>query len=112
MPHRPSVDGLDDEPPPRKSLSQSPSARNMWGRTWDKVENWLKKDAEDKHGRRDTLEKSPVEDGGSERGENLESKRGPITSLPRPLTFQRQNSERRDRLYPYEPDASERRASS
>jgi serine/threonine protein kinase len=83
----------------------------MWGRTWDKVENWLKKDVEGK------------ETGFAGDNENLcdeeelealkkNPSRKALPGLPRPQTFQRQNSERRDRLTPHEPDAEERRALS
>lgn len=88
-------------------------SKNMWGRTLDKVENWLKKDVEN---RTKILE---PEDIGKHLcdSEELEAfKRNPsrktLPGLPRPQTFQRQNSERRERLCPYEPKADERRAIS
>jgi serine/threonine protein kinase len=106
QPENQNNDGAEQKSPRRQSFS-----KQMWGRTWDKVENWLKKDVDGK-------------DAGFE-GENehlcdqeeLEAlKKNPsrkaLPGLRRPQTFQRQNSERRDRLTPHEPDAEERRALS
>src|ERR1700760_309527 len=101
-----SDDGIE-----RKSLRRQSFSNKMWGRTWDKVENWLKKDVEGK------------ETGFAGENENLcdeeelealkkNPSRKALPGLPRPQTFQRQNSERRDRLTPHEPDAEERRALS
>jgi serine/threonine protein kinase len=116
MLHRPSVDGQSDDRSRRKSSSLSPSARNMLGRTWNKVEHWLKKDTDGKRSRSNTLGRSQERPELPDVTDVLDEKdvveRPVIPSLPRALTFQRQNSEKRDRLYPCEPDPVERRAAS
>lgn len=83
----------------------------MWGRTWHKVGSWLKKEEEHRQAAAVTTQDiGKMAEGRQERGH----KSGPelVPSLPMPITFRRQDSERRERLYPHEPDAQERRATS
>lgn len=90
----------------------------MWERlSLHKLGGWLKKDEAG----------APLpdseRDGGQQESEdekrqdkpgllNRRSSRKVVPGLPRPLTFKRQESERRDRLVPYEPGHDERRAHS
>jgi serine/threonine protein kinase len=88
---------------------RSSLGKNMWGRTWDKVENWLKKEAETKLPTSETN----VFDEREGVAINHNSDRKIALGQPRiQTTFQRQDSERRDRLLPYEPDFKEKRAQS
>ena len=82
--------------------------------------NWLKKEdeLESPHAPAAAREESPPREELSEKVPCHETVPPPrpshnvIPSLPRPITFKRQDSERRERLYPHEPDAEERRATS
>ncbi len=69
----------------------------MWQRTFTKFGEWLRKDE---------AEPPP------EHSDDRRPFRTVVPSLPRPITFARQNSEKRDKLEPYEPDVEERRATS
>jgi len=116
MPHRFSEqpqnhDQVDADLDVATTTEISPT-KNMWGRTWHKVESWLKKDGEGMEG-----DLAPRDDAASAWQDDLEKWNiGPmgkaVSALSRPQTHARQNSERRERLCPYEPDADERRAVS
>jgi serine/threonine protein kinase len=100
---------------------------NMWERTWKHMGNWLKKEDENEapsaaaeQAATTTTPASPppsVKEERQELSEKVETvpcrpSHNVIPSLPRPITFKRQDSERRERLYPHEPDHEERRATS
>jgi serine/threonine protein kinase len=88
----------------------------MWGRTWNKFGSWLKR--EDEHTEEAGKENADLD----EKQFSPQDQRPPavgrrpertvVPGLPRNITFRRQNSERREHLYPVEPDPEERRASS
>lgn len=83
---------------------------NMWERlSLHKLGGWLKKDEADApppHGDRDSDDEKKLG------FLNRRPSRKVVPGLPRPLTFKRQESERRERLVPYEPGHDERRAVS
>jgi serine/threonine protein kinase len=111
MAEAPHTADSSNDVPGQKSPRRLSFSNKMWGRTWDKVENWLKKDVEGKETRAQETNAQVCDQ------EELEAlKKNPsrktLPGLPRPGTFQRQNSERRDRLTPHEPDPEERRALS
>ena len=88
---------------------------NMWGKTWQKVGCWLKKEGEQGIAAEKEVEPWDVKQAEPQPRTPAASRRpdmAVVPGLPRPITFRRQNSERRDHLYPHEPDAEERRASS
>jgi serine/threonine protein kinase len=106
----PAQDGFQDHSIDEKKDwgRRSSIGKNMWGRTWDKVENWLKKEAE-------TALPASETNVCDEREQAMLNKNPDAKTLigqPRIQTFQRQDSERRDRLLPYEPDIKEKRAQS
>ncbi|KIW05814.1 uncharacterized protein PV09_03020 [Verruconis gallopava] len=113
-----------DKPASERSLQEanchddrSSDKENAWGRTWRQMGNWLKKEDDKEVPAQPTParagdegelnEKVPCQDAVS-----TAPTHAVVPGLPRPLTFKRQDSERRDRLYPHEPDHEERRASS
>ncbi|GME26172.1 hypothetical protein GTA08_BOTSDO03611 [Neofusicoccum parvum] len=90
---------------------------NMWERlSLHKLGGWLKKDepgaAQD--GERDSVQQESDDEKRQDKPGflNRRSSRRVVPGLPRPLTFKRQESERRDRLFPHELDHGERRAHS
>ncbi|KAF2663929.1 hypothetical protein BT63DRAFT_115447 [Microthyrium microscopicum] len=110
-----SLPHLDDP----DSALHSPAMINIWSKARTKVQSWLKGDGEEeapRESRRTSqgyLEKEPAMC--DEKEQDVLRKnpsRKVLPGLSRPLTFTRQNSERRDRLFPYQPDADERRALS
>lgn len=99
--------------PPEYSLGEK---GNMWGKTWNKVGHWLKKEDENEPPPHAEV---PVLMDEKEREKEVDQSTTPtrpqrrvVPSLPRPTTFARQNSERRDKLCPVEPGLDERRAIS
>jgi len=102
-----------------RDRSESPGLKpNMWGRAWSTVGNLWKKEDDDEEegddGQTSAAAARQINEKIAEgrRDGNGNSDRDVIPSLPRAITFRRQDSERRDRLIPYEPDAQERRACS
>lgn len=100
--------------PPEHSLGEKGS---MWGETWNKVGHWFKK--EDEHAESTAHVEVPKLLEEEERKKKVDDNtthsrlhRPVVPSLPRPTTFARQNSERREKLCPVEPDPDERRATS
>ncbi|TLD36374.1 hypothetical protein E2P81_ATG03263 [Venturia nashicola] len=100
--------------PPEHSLGEK---GNMWGKTWNKVGHWLKK--EDGNAEPTAHAEVPMLLEEEERNKEVDHNtthsrlhRPVVPSLPRPTTFARQNSERREKLCPVEPDAEERRTTS
>jgi serine/threonine protein kinase len=92
----------------KRSRSRS---RNMWGRlSFHKLQNMFKREelGEPPPAK---LEKSYDVPEKQERG-HYATRRGPrevVPGLPRPITFRRQNSERRDRLFPIDSNSDQRR---
>jgi serine/threonine protein kinase len=116
MPHRFSSEQHQNHDPITADLeftneADNSSTRNMWGRTWHKVENWLKKDG-------DTAGDYSKDDSvGVWKDENEKWSNAPfgkrVSALSRSKPkLARQDSEMRDRLCVYEPNAEERRAVS
>jgi serine/threonine protein kinase len=88
-------------------------AHNMWGTTWNTVGAWLKKDDEENEQPPGTELPDLVDEKEEEQvAPSGKPSRPVVPFLPRPPTFNRQNSERREKLCPYEPDPEERRALS
>ncbi|KAF4534505.1 Protein kinase domain-containing protein [Lasiodiplodia theobromae] len=84
---------------------------NMWERlSLHKLGGWLKKD-EAGAPQPEGDQQEPGDEKSQEKL-NKRSSRKVVPGLPRPATFKRQESERRDRLVPYEPGHDERRAIS
>ncbi|KAF1982789.1 kinase-like protein [Aulographum hederae CBS 113979] len=81
----------------------------MWGRTIHKVGHWLKKEGEDGEEEQPDNGLVAVESEGDEPPRHVSAE---VPGLPRPITFQRQESEKRDRLLPVEPSLEERRTRS
>lgn len=102
----------------RQPRPESQDHRNMWSRlSLQKIGNWLKRE-EDEPPPGGWQEKQRVSFDEKEK-ENARPgllgrrpSRKVVPGLPRPLTFRRQNSERRDKLCPVLPDGDERRAAS
>ncbi|KAE9969714.1 hypothetical protein BLS_003642 [Venturia inaequalis] len=100
--------------PPEHSFGEK---GNMWGKTWNKVGHWLKKEEENAeptaHAEMPTLldEKKRIKEM-DYNTTHSRPQRTVVPSLPRPTTFARQNSERREKLCPVEPNPEERRATS
>jgi hypothetical protein len=115
----------DVEPPdllPRKHSPRRTSAtKQMLGRTWHKVESWLKRSADDRDVpvaeadevflASDAGSVAPRDEGLTD-GAAAAPARRTVAGLLRAQSFKRESSERRDRLSPHEPDADERRACS
>ncbi|TKA81634.1 hypothetical protein B0A49_00520 [Cryomyces minteri] len=103
------------EPPRVIPFDHQSSKPNMWGRLpFHKLGNWRKKEEEelpvdDLHGQSPEKPKNGLRRP-SLLGRRLSRKAVP--GLPRPQTFKRQDSEKRERLKPVEPSIVERRAVS
>jgi len=100
---------------PDSHLHLYDTKQNLWSRTLNKlgVSSWLRKDGEAlaggiAHGEEEVL---PCQRTMSQDRPNPSRRpaRTVVPSLPRPITFRRQNSERRERLMEYEPDVEEKR---
>ncbi|KAF2836087.1 hypothetical protein M501DRAFT_940449, partial [Patellaria atrata CBS 101060] len=93
--------------------------RNIWDR-FSRFSNWLKKEEGDAQGSTLSQSKSwdsgqQQQDNGQEDGQGFSHRRPTrkaVPGLPRPITFRRQNSEKRERLEPHRPPTAERRALS
>jgi serine/threonine protein kinase len=115
MPHLPLAASEDDQaarpPLPGQLLG---AGQIMWEKTLDKMGGWLKKEDEENEPPYPTAEHPETldEKEHDEVTAAVKPLRPVIPSLQRPATFNRQNSERRDKLCPYEPDPEERRAIS
>jgi len=115
FPHNSHGDAIRDRSQsPGQPYSGKP---NMWGRAWHTVGNLWKKedeDEEEEHEQTATDATRQINEKIAEgRSDGNGKSRTEVTpSLPRAITFRRQDSERRDRLIPHEPDAQERRACS
>lgn len=88
----------------------------MWGKTWNKVGHWLKKEDENAEPTAHAELPMSLDEKGSSKEMDYtphpRPQRSVVPGLPRPTTFARQNSERREKLCPVEPDPEERRATS
>ncbi|KAH7047585.1 hypothetical protein B0J12DRAFT_667518 [Macrophomina phaseolina] len=102
-------------------MSSLPAANrraNMWERlSLHKLGGWLKKDeagTPPSEAGCDSVQHRAEDEKRQDKSAlmNRRSSRKVVPGLPRPLTFKRQESERRDRLVPYEPGHDERRAHS
>ncbi|KAL1641276.1 hypothetical protein SLS58_006178 [Diplodia intermedia] len=101
-------------------MTPDPNLRRhkMWDRlSLNKLGGWLKKDeagAAPPDGERNTVQHESDDE--KQQGKsgllNRRASRKVVPGLPRPPTFKRQESERRERLVPYEPGHDERRAIS
>ncbi|QDS69420.1 hypothetical protein FKW77_005199 [Venturia effusa] len=117
MPHLSLASSEEDRrassPPSEHSLVDK---GKMWGKTWNKVGHWLKK--EDENGHIPHAEVPVLLDEKERKKEvdpntsHLRLQRPVVPGLPRPITFARQDSERREKLCPVIPDQEERRATS
>jgi serine/threonine protein kinase len=110
-----SEDDLTARPPPSDHLLGA--GQNGWGKTWNKVGGWLKKEDEENEPPMVTEEHETLDETMEEKEQDPAiSPPRPLQAtmpyLPRPATFQRQNSELREKLCPHEPDPEERRALS
>lgn len=96
-----------------QSLGQRYAGKhNMWGRTLQKVGSWLRQEEEHKQTAAAAARQINDKIAEGRRDGTGKSGREVVSSLPRPITFRRQDSERRERLVPHEPDTQERRACS
>jgi serine/threonine protein kinase len=117
MPHLFFAAGEDDEAArPTPSAHLLGAGQNMWGKTWNKVGGWLKKE-DDENDENEPPAGTEAHDILDEKEEeqvtsSARPQRPVVPCLQRPTTFNRQNSEQRERLCPYEPDPEERRALS
>jgi len=111
-----SVDS-DEHTKTVRGSSQEPR-QNMWSRlSFQKIGNWLKRDGDEggepppggwEEKQDPFLEKPEGRPGLMHRRPS----RKVVPGLPRPITFRRMNSEKRDRLCPHPQDHQERRAAS
>jgi hypothetical protein len=108
------------EPPdllPRKHSPRRKSAtKHMLGRTWHKVESWLKRSADEKDlpvaEADEVFLESDAESVASRKKETDMAPRKTVAGLLSAESLKRDSSERRDRLSPHQPDPEERRAVS
>ncbi|KAF2732995.1 hypothetical protein EJ04DRAFT_440013 [Polyplosphaeria fusca] len=111
----------------QRARTEANEHRSVWDRlSFQKIGSWLRReeeepppgkgdastDEENKENGRPHSSHEPGRPAGFLHRRGSRSSRKVVPGLPRPLTFKRQNSERRDRLLPVPVDSGERRAAS
>lgn len=104
----------------QRARSEMNEHKNIWGRlSLQKFSSWLKKD-DGEHTPTPPSPVKPIDESNKENGRphssggllHRRSSRKVVPGLPRPLTFKRMNSEKRDKLLEVPVEAEQRRASS
>lgn len=112
----------------QRARTEANEHRSMWNRlSLQKIGSWLKREEEEPPPPPPSEKLEQVEEDNKENGRphssaehhgraggflNRRSSRRAVPGLPRPLTFKRMNSEKRDKLLPVPVDGEQRRAAS